>query len=142
MDKSELFDAMDEATYEFTSGKFGDRSFPDASFIIERGAEKDDEGKTLQKFRHLPHHNKNAKSSTQNSSVDLPHLRNALARVNQVKPVKEGAASYRSRAQRHLNAHANALLKTRKEKAKSGNSEAYAELIEIEVLIAQFNCKE
>ena len=108
MDFDMLFDAL---------GTFGDRSWPDAAFIIEKGVEKDKEGKTLSKYRHLPHHSKGVKSSTEHGSVDLPHLRNALARANQVKPVKEAAASYRSRAVAHLNRHANALLKTRKGKA-------------------------
>jgi len=98
-------------------GSYGDRSFPDAAFIVEVGAEKDKNGKTLQKYRHLPHHTKNAKSPTENSSVDIPHLRNALARVGQVSPVKEGSQKFRKRALSHLQAHARKLLDTYKSKA-------------------------
>lgn len=107
MDFDQMFDAL--ATY-------GDKSFPDAAFIVEKGAEKDEKSKTLTKFRHLPHHNKNVTSATDNGSVDVPHLRNALARVNQVKPVKEGAASFRKRATSHLQTHARAVLKSYKAK--------------------------
>lgn len=107
MDFNKMFDAL--ATY-------GDKSFPDAAFIVEKGAEKDKKGKTLQKYRHLPHHKKNVTSATDNGSIDVPHLRNALARVNQVKPVKENAATYRKRAKSHLQTHARAVLKSYKAK--------------------------
>lgn len=93
---------------------FGDASFPDAAFIVEKGAPKED-GRTPQEYRHLPHHRSTAKSATENGSVDLPHLRNALARCGQVKPAKESAESYRRRAQAHLNAHARVLLKSKSE---------------------------
>jgi len=107
MDFDQMFNLL--ATY-------GDRSFPDAAFIIEKGAEKDKNGKTLQKFRHLPHHNKSVTSATDNGSVDVPHLRNALARVNQTKPIKESAANFRKRAKSHLQSHARAVLKSYKAK--------------------------
>jgi len=97
---------------------FGDRSWPDEAFVVEAGAEKDDKGKTLQKYRHLPHHTKTVTDPNDNDTVDLPHLRNALARVNQVEPVKESAAKFRKRAQSHLARHAKALLKTHKEEAE------------------------
>ena len=55
---------------------------PDSSFIVvEKGGKKDKDGKTVPRnLRHLPV--KDAKGK-----IDLPHLRNALARVGQVKPV-------------------------------------------------------
>jgi len=111
------FEALFEAL-----GAFGDSSFPDAAFMVEKGAEKKD-GKTLQKYRHLPHHNKNVKSSTENSSVDIPHLRNALARVNQVKPVKETSSGFRKRAKAHLERHAKVLLESYKSKASLNQEE-------------------
>lgn len=101
-------DALASAALEET---YGDASFPDAAFIVEKGAEKKD-GKTVQKYRHLPHHTRGVKSATENTSIDVPHLRNALARVNQVKPVKESATTYRARAKSHLTAHARATLKS------------------------------
>ena len=58
---------------------------PDAAFaVIMPGGKKDKEGKTVPRsLRMLPHHNDKVKSPDENSSVDIPHLRNALARVNQ-----------------------------------------------------------
>jgi hypothetical protein len=97
---------------------YGDSSFPDAAFIVERGAPKEG-GKTPQKYRHLPHHTKGVKSPTENTTIDLPHLRNALARVNQVKPVQESAESYRKRATAHLRSHARVVLKTRESAMES-----------------------
>lgn len=113
MADSKFFDAINKAVGDFADAAFGDSTFPDAAFIIETGAQKKS-GKSLQKYRHLPHHSKSATSPTDNGSVDLPHLRIALARVGQVKTVKENAASYQKRAKAHLNAHARALLKTDK----------------------------
>jgi len=84
-----LFKAI-QGMQEQVESKFANRSFPDAAFIVEKGAEKAKDGKAKAEFRHLPHHEKNVKSSTENSSVNLSQLRNALSRVNQVKPVKEG----------------------------------------------------
>jgi len=56
---------------------------PDDAFaLIEPGGEKDEEGKTVPRtLRHLPHHKPDG-------SIDLPHLRNAMARVTHIKPVK------------------------------------------------------
>jgi len=79
-------------------------SLPNAAFAaIEKGY-KDGDNKGA---RHLPHHNSSVKSPTENSSVDLPHYRNALARVNQIKPVlgTESAAAIRKRAANHLAKH-------------------------------------
>jgi len=69
---------------------------PDSSFaVIGAGGEKDEQGKTMPRtLRHLPHHNVDG-------GLDLPHLRNALARMNQIEP-----ASLRAEAKRHLCAHA------------------------------------
>lgn len=102
---------------------FGDASFPDAAFIVEKGADKK-AGKSVQKFRHLPHHRKSATDPADNKSVDIPHLRNALARVAQVKPVSEAKEEFVRRARAHLMKHARALLKSHKE--------ALGELLSIE----------
>lgn len=92
---------------------------PDAAFaIIESGGKKDKDGKTEpRRLRHLPHHTDNVKSPTENSSVDLTHLRNALARAPQMKL----SGALKKRAISHLEAHAKELLKTRK--AKEGREE-------------------
>jgi hypothetical protein len=70
---------------------------PDSAFaVISSGGSKDDEGKTTPRsLRHLPHHKADG-------SIDLPHLRNALARVSQT----DLSADDRAKAEKHLDAHA------------------------------------
>ena len=85
---------------------------PNAAFaVVEKGYS---DGKD-RRARHLPHHSSGVKSATENSSVDLSHYRNALARVNQIKSVlgKEGDSALRKRAASHLEKH-RAVLKTSK----------------------------
>ena len=79
---------------------------PDAAFAwIQPGGKKDEDGKTVPRsLRHLPHHTADVKSSTENDSVDLPHLRAALARANQIP--QAGRATARA----HLQKHAKVLL--------------------------------
>ncbi len=76
---------------------------PDAAFAyIEPGGEKDDEGKTTPRsLRHFPHHGMNVKSGSEHNTVDLPHLRNALARAPQ--------SPFGNKALPHLKKHAKAL---------------------------------
>jgi len=70
---------------------------PDSAFaVISKGGEKDEQGKTVPRsLRHLPHHNAQG-------GLDLPHLRNALARL----PQTDLSADDRAEAKRHLCAHA------------------------------------
>ena len=85
---------------------------PDAAFAyIEPCYGKSTDNKNA---RHLPHHNANVKNPNENSSVDIPHLRNALARVNQIKPVCQNTNRETAikKAKAHLLKHAKALLKT------------------------------
>lgn len=84
-------------------------SLPNAAFaVVESGY---GEGKN-KNARHLPHHNESVKSSTENSSVDLPHYRNALVRVNQIRSVlkTESDGALRKKAAAHLEKH-RAVLK-------------------------------
>jgi len=76
---------------------------PDAAFAyIEPGGKKDEQGKTVpRRLRHFPHHNGSVKVGTDNKSVDLPHLRNALARAPQ--------SPFGPKAISHLKRHASAL---------------------------------
>ena len=92
-------------------------SLPDEAFaVIEpaylRGETED------KRCRHLPHHGSDVKDPDENSTVDIPHLRNALARCGQIKPVTDSisAEELRERARRHLVRHAKALLKTYQER--------------------------
>lgn len=81
---------------------------PDSAFaIILSGGKKDNTGKTVPRtLRKLPHHNASVKSSTENSSVDIPHLRNALARLPQSDLTQE----QKTKAEKHLQNHAKELL--------------------------------
>ena len=85
-------------------------NLPDAAFaVIESGGKKDDTGKTEPRsLRHLPHHNASVKSASENSSVDIPHLRNALARLPQTKL----SSDLKKKAYNHLAKHAKALLES------------------------------
>ncbi|HXH82561.1 MAG TPA: HK97 family phage prohead protease [Candidatus Tectomicrobia bacterium] len=73
---------------------------PDSAFaVILPGGEKDETGRTTPRdLRKLPHHGPDGE-------VDLPHLRNALARLDQTDMPEE----YREQARRHLERHARAL---------------------------------
>ena len=81
-----------------------DSELPNAAFALIK---RDAKGNIVK--RSLPHHGPSAKSPTENGSVDVGRLRNALARINQVQdfPSEEVA-----KAKRHLEAHAKALLKS------------------------------
>jgi hypothetical protein len=70
---------------------------PDSAFaVISKGGTKDDQNKTVPRaLRHLPHHKADG-------SLDVPHLRNALARLPQTDLSTEEFAE----AKRHLCAHA------------------------------------
>lgn len=61
---------------EWTAAKIND--LPDAAFLhVESGGEKDDDGKTTPRaLRHFPY-------MSADGSIDLPHLRNAIARIPQ-----------------------------------------------------------
>ncbi len=91
---------------------------PDAAFaIVERGGRKDEEGKTIPRnTRHLPHHTTRVGSPTENTSIDKPLLRNALARMNQIKAAssKDNTARIRRVAAAHLTRHARRVLPTTK----------------------------
>lgn len=83
---------------EWTTAYIND--LDDSAFAyIAPGGKKDDEGKTVPRtLRHLPHHDASGK-------VDLPRLRNAVARLPQTS-ISAGA---RRQALRHLCGHAREL---------------------------------
>lgn len=96
----------DEIKAEKWSVKFIN-DLPDAAFAyIKPGGKKDEGGKTKPRgLRYLPHHNQSVKSPTEDSSVDKPHLRNALARL----PQSNLSTAAKAKAKAHLLAHAKAL---------------------------------
>jgi len=84
-------------------------SLPNASFAVIEPAYT--RGETENKnARHLPHHNERG-GGTSNENLDLPHLRNAMARMNQIKPVTDSISTeeLRSKASSHLENHRSAL---------------------------------
>jgi hypothetical protein len=83
---------------------------PDAAFAyVEPGGDKERvNGKTFTKprsKRHLPHHTGAVRTGMEHDTVDKPHLRNALARLEQTDLPSSAQAS----ARRHLVKHAKAL---------------------------------
>jgi len=82
-------------------------TLPDSAFAyISPGGKKDGEGKTIPRtLRHLPY--KNA-----GGQVDLPHLRNALARLSQTNIPQAAKASVLSKLRA---AAKNAGVKTKEE---------------------------
>ena len=82
-------------------------NLPDEAFaVILPGGKKDEQGKTTPRsLRKFPHHTKDVKSGEEHDTVDLPHLRNALARLPQSKIPQR----YKEQAREHLEKHAKAL---------------------------------
>ena len=70
---------------------------PDSAFLyVEPGGKKDSEGKTVPRsLRHFPVHGPDGR-------IDLPHVRNALARIPQSKIPESAKARATREAQRIL----------------------------------------
>ncbi len=95
MDENQLGSAADMTAAEINN-------LPDSAFaLVENCYGKTSDDKNA---RHLPHHNADG-------SINLPHLRNALARVNQIKPVcpNENQADMVATARAHLEKHRHLL---------------------------------
>lgn len=86
--------AADETKATWSTAYVND--LPDSAFAyIEGGGSKDSEGKTTPRgLRHFPHHDASG-------SPDLPHVRNALARI----PQSDVPAAGKSKAEAHCTAH-------------------------------------
>lgn len=83
------------------------KNLPDSAFAwVGKGTDE-------RNRRILPHHVNTVKSASENTSVDVGRLRNAFARINQVRDVPQAAIS---KARTHLNTHANVVLPGRTEK--------------------------
>lgn len=86
-------------------------SLPDEAFAVIEPAYKRGETKN-KNARHLPHHSKEVKNGRDSKDhIDLAHLRNARARMSQIKPVTGSISveDLRSRAKSHLDKHAKDL---------------------------------
>jgi len=134
--ENEMTDSTRTETSDAIEEREWDAAFinqlPDAAFAViepayQRGETKD------KRCRHLPHHKPDVKDPDENSTVDLPHLRNALARYGQIKPFTKSisARELREKARKHLERHAEALLKTyqKREAQKSPCESAKESLI-------------
>lgn len=99
-----------------------DRAFinglPDAAFaLVKPGGTKDEDGKTVPRdLRMLPHHGEDVQTGAEHTTVDLPHLRNALARLSQA----DLSEDQRSRARAHLQRHAEELLQATDQEIRTG----------------------
>jgi len=84
-------DGMEKSVSKATWTTAYVNDLPDSSFALVESGDKDGEGKTTPRsLRHLPYKDAEGK-------VDLPHLRNAIARANQIK-LKDGSTISESRA--------------------------------------------
>jgi hypothetical protein len=86
---------------------------PDSAFLyISPGGKKDSEGKTVPRsLRHLPYKDKSGK-------IDLPHLRNAIARIPQMKGIgADLKARLQAKARRLLGGKTKAASETATEEA-------------------------
>lgn len=108
----ELNDSVETAkTYLDKAAKWTRKyinDLPNAAFAVIEPAYT--QGKTENKnARHLPHHT--GPGGTSNRNLDLPHLRNAMARANQIKPVTDSISqsALQKKAVAHLENHRGAL---------------------------------
>lgn len=107
-DDSDFGGDTDFETSDIEKASAAINALPDAAFaFVEPGGKKDDDGKTVPRsLRHFPHHNASVTDPNDNDSVDLPRLRNALARLNQAKLSADAIKKIGA----HLNKHAKKLL--------------------------------
>ena len=108
--------------------------FDSAFAVIERGGKKDEGGRTTPRdLRHLPH-----SGSTDNSSLGLAYLRNALARMDQIKSTSKRDSTDRIKriAKAHLIRDARAALPDSKF-AKSDQFKFKDMIAEIDAAILQ-----
>jgi len=99
------YNYKDEAVMDPTEKQRAD--LPSAAF--EPAAFFDEEGEFLRGKSKLPHHINTATDPNDNETVDIPRLRNALARFNQTD-FSDFGDKVRVESRAHLERHADALL--------------------------------
>ena len=109
-------------------------SFPDSSFaVVMPGGKKDEEGKTVPRSnRKLPYKDASGK-------VDIPHLRNALARLKQMKGVSD---ALKAKAQKTLQAAAKKYLKSYQAEAETRDNMTESQkedVFELALLLTEFD---
>ena len=92
-------------------------SLPNSAFaVIEPAYPEKTDNKNC---RHLPHHNGEGDLGKikSNENIDIAHLKNALARANQIKPVTDSisAGDLQKKAMTHLNRHKDVFEKSSEE---------------------------
>jgi len=110
-ERAKLTEDATKWTRKFING------LPDSAFAAIEPAYPE---KTQDKnARHLPHHNGEGDLGKEksNANLDLPHYKNALARVSQVKPISDSisAEDLQKKAGAHLERHKDALEKSSEE---------------------------
>jgi len=109
-----------------------DSQLPDAAFALVKRVD----GKVTK--RSLPHHGPNVKSATENGSVDVGRLRNALAQINQVKGF---TAAEIAAGKKHLCMSIEVLLKSHQKKNKAASENKGASQMDLEQMIAELQSK-
>ena len=105
-------------------------NLPDSSFAyIVPGGEKDSDGKTKPRsLRKLPYKNEEGK-------IDLPHLRNALARLSQTKDIpEEKKAAIKKKLKKELEKVSNGEKRSKEIKNAEGKYRTVIELGGIEIV--------
>ena len=115
--KYSVDDAVDDPTYAQRSNLPADAFVPSAFFSGEDGEFSEDGEFRVSKSK-LPHHVNSVTDPDDNESVDVPILRNALARFGQVdwSEVPEGT---KTKPRAHLEWHADAILSSRAKECKT-----------------------
>lgn len=125
IEKEEVSEFLDESAV-WTTAFIND--LPDSSFLyIEPGGSKDSDGKTTPRsLRHFPVKDAGGK-------VDLPHLRNALARIPQSGVPDAVKARLKAKAERMLSAANSGLEDIELDELE----QAKARITELEALLAE-----
>jgi len=97
---------------------------PDSAFaLVESGGKKDEQGKTVPRtLRHLPY-------KDERGNIDLPHLRNAIARVSHVK-LKDGNPIPREQRDQIV-ANLRSILERQSDKKKPKQESEHSSLIDV-----------
>jgi hypothetical protein len=114
-------DAVDDPTRAQRANLPADAFVPAAFFAGDDG-EFDPDGEFRVSKSKLPHHIDTVRDPDGNESVDVPRLRNALARFDQVdwRDFPEGT---KAKTRAHLERHADAILASRAKECKTCREE-------------------
>ena len=120
-------EAVEDPTPEQRSG-LPSAAYEPAAFFANKDGEFDPDGTFLSSKSKLPHHINDVSDPNENSSVDVPRLRNAMARFNQVD-WSQFPPQTRTASKAHLERHADAVLYGNNEGSCSTCSKEELELL-------------